>query len=213
LRDRRYCPSLQCSIGNRTSRGLCSSHRSQLGAVTSSDFSLPKSFFLSSAFNLRTILILYFRKCFPCQSHGLSAVPGAADDRFPSESSTYPLSSSQLMAQRQISRKQNVVFLGVSTSQFLLMTLVALSLLVLAALLWMNHRTRRVVQPLVVSQQAPVLCPVDAASRPSPVYSRQLPARAPPTFLLPSNFYNPDPEDSGTPLMARPVADSAEDFR
>jgi hypothetical protein len=109
--------------------------------------------------------------------------------------------------------EKNVVFLGVSTSQFLLMTLAALSLLVLAALLWMNHRTRRVAQPLVVLRQDGVLCPVDAASRPSPVYFLRLPARAPPTFLLPSNFHHPDPDDSGTPLMARPVADSAEDFR
>jgi hypothetical protein len=89
--------------------------------------------------------------------------------------------------------EKNVVFLGVSISQFLLMTLAALSLLVLTALLWMNHRIPDAVQPLVVLQQAGVLCPVDPVSRPSPVYSLRLPARAPPTFLLPSSFLNLDP--------------------
>jgi hypothetical protein len=127
-----------------------------------------------------------------------------ADDRSPSESSTYPLFASQLIARKTEKSEKIVVLLGVSTSQTLLVILAAFSLLVLTALLWMNHRTSVTASPLVVLQQAGVLCPVDSVSRHHQAHARQLPARAPPTIpWLPIPNARP----------SKTVDDSAEVFR
>jgi hypothetical protein len=113
--------------------------------------------------------------------------------------------------------EKNVVFLGVSISQWLIILPVAISLLVLMAVLWMNHRIPIAARPIFVAVQTGVLCPVQSVSPRLGVFTPQLAARAPPTF--------PDPSIV-TPLEAtaleialvdspafRPVSDSAEAFR
>ena len=107
-----------------------------------------------------------------------------------------------------------MVILGVSISQSLPLILAALSLLVLSALLWMNHRTPS--QPAVVLQLTGVLCPVDRISGLSQDFPLPMPARAPPTFpSLPiTQHAREHASDSGALLMmVRPVADSAEKLR
>jgi len=106
-----------------------------------------------------------------------------------------------------------VVILGVSTSQFLLMILAALSLLVFVALLWMNHRTPLVARPVVVLRQSGVLCPVDLVSRRPQAIALRMPARAPPTFPIPSIPLVLDAPDPVEALMDRRALDSAEMFR
>jgi hypothetical protein len=110
-----------------------------------------------------------------------------------------------------------VVSLGVSISQYLLMATAAISLLLLLALLWMNHRTPPLARPMVVLAPAGVLCPVDLVSRPSQAYDLRMPARAPPTFQCPSLPVSLDAPDREavleTVLMVRCANDSAEVFR
>jgi len=100
-----------------------------------------------------------------------------------------------------ISRKMNVVYLGVSTSQLFLPLLAAL--LVMVALLWMNHRIPPVVQRPVVLPLAGVLCPADSVLRSPAAIAVRMPARAPPTSHSPSiplrlDSPNPGPFLDGT---------------
>jgi hypothetical protein len=77
----------------------------------------------------------------------------------------------------------NVVLLGVSTSQTILAMLAAFSLLVLAALLWKNHRDSvRSPRLLSVLVETGTLCPVDSVARPVPAILVRISGRAPPTF-------------------------------
>jgi hypothetical protein len=97
----------------------------------------------------------------------------------------------------------NVVTLGTSTSQCLLLIPVALLLLVCAVLYLKNHRTLSPGWPVPVPvlSRAGFVCPANLVSRSPAVVSARLSTRAPPTSHSTSTSLRPDLLGPGASLM------------
>jgi hypothetical protein len=93
----------------------------------------------------------------------------------------------------------NVVTLGTSISQCLLLIPVALLLLMCAVLYLKNHRTLSPGWPVL--SRAGFVCPANLVSRSPAVVSARLSTRAPPTSHSPSTFLRPDLLGPGASLM------------
>lgn len=80
-----------------------------------------------------------------------------------------------------------MAILGISTLQTLVVILVVLSLLVLTALLWKNHRdSDNRARPVLVLADGGTLCPVDPVALPVRAIPVRPPVRAPPLSIAPA---------------------------